>query len=100
MTHILKNSRDQEWYLEEAKRLKHKADGERVSTTQASVYLEAGLYFILTGISMERDRTVGSTAAFTMYKDTLVLIRYIGSRFRNRGADFSNPMEAKIIVLR
>ncbi|ODN00227.1 AF4/FMR2 family member 4 [Orchesella cincta] len=94
-------SRDQDSYLEEAKRLKHKADGERVSTTQASVYLEAGLYFILTGISMERDRTVGSTAAFTMYKDTLVLIRYIGSRFgRSRGgAEYSNPIEAKIIVL-
>ncbi|CAL8079541.1 unnamed protein product [Orchesella dallaii] len=93
--------RDQDSYLEEAKRLKHKADGERVSTTQASVYLEAGLYFILTGISMERDRTVGSTAAFTMYKDTLVLIRYIGSRFgRSRGgAEYSNPIEAKIIVL-
>ncbi|CAG7717193.1 unnamed protein product [Allacma fusca] len=92
-------TRDQDTYLEEAKRLKHKADNEKLSTTQASTYLEAGLYFILTGLSMERDRAVGSQSAFTMYKDTLSLIRYIGTRFRSGRADYSNAMEAKIIVL-
>jgi len=35
-----------------------------------------------------------------MYKDTLSLIRYIGNRFRSGRADYSNVMEAKIIVLR
>ena len=91
--------RDQESYLEEAKRLKHMADIEKVTTTQASMYLQAGLYFILTGILMERDNNMGPAAvAYTMYKDTLQLIRYIGNRFRNR--ECSNTTEARIIVLR
>ncbi len=83
-------------YLLEAKKLKHKADKDPNGlTAQTGLYLEAGLYFILTGHTMERG--VGMREAFTMYKDTLNLIRYIGSRFRNRSEDL---VEAKLMVLR
>lgn len=58
----------------EAKRLKHAADKETDHLTQAMLYLEAVLFFLLTGDAMERE-TVTEKAAFTMYKDTLSLIK-------------------------
>jgi len=84
--------------LEEAKKLKHKADGERSSAAQASTYLEAGLYFILTGILMEREVNALSSV-YTMFKDTLSLITFIGHRWRAR-PDNQSVLEAKIIILR
>jgi hypothetical protein len=65
---------DQTFYLAEAKRLKHAADREKDSLAQAMLYLEAALYFLLTGGTMEREQ-VSEKAAFTMYKDTLNLIK-------------------------
>lgn len=62
--------KDQKEFLCEAKRLKHAADRESEHLAQAMLYLEAVLYFLLTGVSMEP-----LTAAFTMYKDTLSLIK-------------------------
>ena len=64
--------KDQKEFLCEAKRLKHAADRESEHLAQAMLYLEAVLYFLLTGVSMEP-----LTAAFTMYKDTLSLIKYV-----------------------
>lgn len=66
--------RDHSRSLSEAKRLKHAADAERDLLSQAILYLEAAVYFLLTSVAMERD--VGTEkAAFTMYKDTLSLIK-------------------------
>ncbi|XP_044737573.1 AF4/FMR2 family member lilli isoform X2 [Chrysoperla carnea] len=75
--------RDQNRYLSEAKRLKHGADRETDVTAQGMQYLEAVLLFLLTGHSMEHD-SVSEKAAFTMYKDTLHLIKYISSKFRSQ----------------
>lgn len=66
--------RDQNHFLLEAKRLKHAADKESDHLAQAMLYLEAVLYFLLTGDAMERV-TITEKAAFTMYKDTLSLIK-------------------------
>lgn len=66
--------RDQNKYLSEAKRLKHLADRESDPTAQGMQYLEAVLYFLLTGNAMEQDNQT-EKAAFTMYKDTLSLIK-------------------------
>jgi AF-4 proto-oncoprotein C-terminal region len=66
--------RDQTRFLSEAKRLKHAADKETDHLTQAMLYLEAVLYFLLSGDAMEKD-VVSEKAAFTMYKDTLSLIK-------------------------
>ena len=64
-------------------------------TLQAMQYLEAVLYFILTGTSMEQDR-VTEKAAFTMYKDTMSLIRYISSKFRHQP---QMDIDAKLQIL-
>lgn len=66
--------RDQNRYLTEAKRLKHGADRETDHTAQGMQYLEAVLFFLLTGNAMEHDSCT-EKAAFTMYKDTLSLIK-------------------------
>jgi hypothetical protein len=67
-------NRDQNLYLSEAKRLKHAADKESDHLAQAMLYLEAVLYFLLTGGAME---PLTDKAAFTMYKDTLSLIKWV-----------------------
>ncbi|GAB0095258.1 AF4/FMR2 family member lilli [Sergentomyia squamirostris] len=77
------NCRGQSQYLLEAQRLKHAADKETEHLAQAMTYLEAVLYFLLTGDSMERE-SLTERSAFTMYKDTLKLIRYISSKFRSQ----------------
>ena len=69
-------------------------------TLQAVQYLEAVLFFILTGNAMEHDRMT-EKAAFTMYKDTLNLIRYISSKFRHQpqaGSQSAN-IDAKLQIL-
>jgi hypothetical protein len=58
------------------------------------------LFFILTGNAMEHDRMT-EKAAFTMYKDTLNLIRYISSKFRHQplaGTQSAN-IDAKLQIL-
>ncbi|XP_049530087.1 AF4/FMR2 family member lilli isoform X3 [Anopheles darlingi] len=79
----LSEVRDQNRYLSEAKRLKHAADREGDHLAQAMLYLEAVLFFLLTGDTMERD-PITEKAAFTMYKDTLCLIKFISSKFRSQ----------------
>ncbi|XP_055712796.1 AF4/FMR2 family member lilli isoform X2 [Phlebotomus papatasi] len=77
------NCRGQSTYLLEAQRLKHAADKETEHLAQAMTYLEAVLYFLLTGDAMEKE-SLTERSAFTMYKDTLKLIRYISSKFRSQ----------------
>lgn len=67
-------NRDHHRSLSEAKRLKHAADAETDHLNQAILYLEAAIYFLLTSVAMERD-SMTEKAAFTMYKDTLSLIK-------------------------
>ncbi|BES91473.1 AF4/FMR2 family member lilli [Nesidiocoris tenuis] len=79
----LSDNDDKDTYLSEAKRLKHAADKENNDTAQGMQYLEAVMYFLLTGNTMEHE-TVTEKAAQTMYKDTLHLIKYISSKFRSQ----------------
>ncbi|XP_014487530.1 PREDICTED: AF4/FMR2 family member 4-like isoform X2 [Dinoponera quadriceps] len=91
--------RDQNQYLTEAKRLKHSADEECELTAQGMLYLEAVLYFLLTGHAMESD-PVTERASFTMYKDTLSLIKYISSKFKSQPNDSSeNSIHNKLAIL-
>lgn len=76
MCELLIIFRDQNQHLTEAKRLKHSADEECELTAQGMLYLEAALYFLLTGHAMESD-PVTERASFTMYKDTLSLIKLV-----------------------
>lgn len=66
-------SRDYMGFLNKAKELKHIADGETDRSMQAMKYLEAALYFILSGQAMESDHD--SSVSLTMYKDTLNFIK-------------------------
>lgn len=50
------------------------ADEETDTIKQCMLYLKAVLYFLLTGNAMEHE-SVTEKAAFTMYKDTLSLIK-------------------------
>uniref|UniRef100_T1HJQ2 AF4/FMR2 family member lilli n=1 Tax=Rhodnius prolixus TaxID=13249 RepID=T1HJQ2_RHOPR len=72
----LSDGDDKDHYLNEAKRLKHEADKERDDTAQGMQYLEAVMYFLLTGNTMEHE-PVTEKAAQTMFKDTLKLIMLV-----------------------
>ncbi|XP_017047393.2 LOW QUALITY PROTEIN: AF4/FMR2 family member lilli [Drosophila ficusphila] len=67
-------------FLQEAINRKHAADSERDSFNQVTLYLEAVVYFLLTADAMERCSS--ETATYTMYKDTLSLIKFISTKFR------------------
>jgi hypothetical protein len=71
---VYRDPNQQNQYLTEAKRLKHMADRETDHIAQGMMYLEAALYFLLTGKAMEHESCT-EKAAFTMYKDTLSLIK-------------------------
>ncbi|XP_011158901.1 AF4/FMR2 family member lilli isoform X3 [Solenopsis invicta] len=86
-------------YLTEAKRLKHNADEENDLTAQGMMYLEAALYFLLTGDAMESD-PVTEKASYTMYKDTLSLIKYISSKFKSQPNNSpENSIHTKLAIL-
>lgn len=51
------------------------ANRETDHTAQCMQFLEAVLYFILTGNAMEQDRGVTEKSVYTMYRDSLNLIR-------------------------
>lgn len=61
-------------FLQEAVRRKHAADREQNPFNQVTLYLEAVVYFLLSGASME-ENSRSEEAAWTMYRDTLSLIK-------------------------
>lgn len=71
-----------DYYLGEAKALKHEADKEANKTAQAMKYLDAVLYFILTGHAMELELLPAKTI-FMLYKDSVDLIKFISSKFKS-----------------
>uniref|UniRef100_A0A224YQX2 AF4/FMR2 family member lilli n=1 Tax=Rhipicephalus zambeziensis TaxID=60191 RepID=A0A224YQX2_9ACAR len=106
-TQLLSYSSHQEWdaktsssdyFLCEAKRLKHEADREVHRTAQAVKYLEAVLYFILTGNAMEHSRA-DLDNVYRMYKETLNLIKYISSKFQKLQNDAYGSIDNKLAVL-
>ncbi|XP_055308289.1 AF4/FMR2 family member lilli-like isoform X2 [Sitodiplosis mosellana] len=96
----IREMKDHHRSLSEAKRLKHAADAETDHLSQAILYLEAAVYFLLTSVAMERD-AVTEKAAFTMYKDTLSLIKYISSKFRSQQQHLSRQgsIHSKVAIL-
>ncbi|XP_064481979.1 AF4/FMR2 family member 3-like isoform X2 [Ornithodoros turicata] len=76
-----------DYYLAEAKNLKHQADKETDRTVQSMKYLEAVLFFILTGSSMERNHA-DLDKVYTMYKETLSLIRWAASSHKHISPKF------------
>uniref|UniRef100_A0A182SXH6 AF4/FMR2 family member lilli n=1 Tax=Anopheles maculatus TaxID=74869 RepID=A0A182SXH6_9DIPT len=72
--------RDQSRFLSEAKRLKHAADREGDHLAQAMLYLEAVLFFLLTGDTMERDPITEKAALHDVQRYAL----FISSKFRSQ----------------
>ena len=76
-------SQSSEFYLQNAKKLKHTADKESDRTIQLCKYLEAVLFFILTGNAMEQKQLhvhEPEKVGF-MYRETLQLIKHIVPKF-------------------
>lgn len=71
-------------YLSAAKRLKHDADRETDRTVQARKYLQAVLYFIITGNTLENRSCNNLEKVYCMYKETLRLIRFISDKFKSQ----------------
>ncbi|NXU38200.1 AFF1 protein, partial [Drymodes brunneopygia] len=65
-----------EYYMEQAQRLKHKADAMTDKTGKAFQYLEAALLFIEYGIALESD-VLEPKSAYSIFSDTIVLIKFI-----------------------
>ncbi|XP_023782030.1 AF4/FMR2 family member 1 isoform X1 [Cyanistes caeruleus] len=65
-----------EYYIEQAQRLKHKADAMTDKTGKAFQYLEAALLFIEYGVALESD-VLEPKSAYSIFSDTIVLIKFI-----------------------
>lgn len=74
-----------DFYLSSAKRLKHAADKETDRTIQFCKYLEAVLFFMLTGSAMEQEQANlhKSGKMGFMYGETLQLMKHIVPKFVN-----------------
>ncbi|NXY89843.1 AFF1 protein, partial [Alcedo cyanopectus] len=72
----LEKQHPMEYYIEEAKRLKHKADAMTDKTGKAFQYLDAALSFIEYGIALESD-VPAPKSAYSIFSDTIDLIKFI-----------------------
>ncbi|XP_054908464.1 AF4/FMR2 family member 1 isoform X2 [Poeciliopsis prolifica] len=62
-------------YIKEAKKLKHKADAED-KLSKAFTYLEAAMFFVESGIAMEKDPQI-SGSSYTMLAETVELLKFV-----------------------
>ncbi|NXL67833.1 AFF1 protein, partial [Chordeiles acutipennis] len=65
-----------EYYMEEAKRLKHQADAMTDKIGKAFQYLDATLSFIECGLALESDAPAPKSA-YSIFSDTIELIKFI-----------------------
>ncbi|CAM9127412.1 unnamed protein product, partial [Bubo scandiacus] len=65
-----------EYYIEEAKMLKHKADAMTDKTGKAFQYLDAALSFLEYGIALESDASAPKSA-YSIFSDTIDLLKFI-----------------------
>ncbi|XP_071979633.1 AF4/FMR2 family member 2 isoform X2 [Engystomops pustulosus] len=86
-----------DYYMQEAKRLKHKADALIEKFGKAVNYADAALSFIECGNAMERD-PLEAKSPYTMYSETVELIRY-AMRLKNFTGSAANEGEKKLAVL-
>ncbi|XP_075043430.1 AF4/FMR2 family member 2 isoform X5 [Mixophyes fleayi] len=86
-----------DYYMQEAKRLKHKADALIEKFGKAVNYADAALSFIECGNAMERD-PLEAKSPYTMYSETVELIRY-ALRLKNFTSSSATEGEKKLAVL-
>uniref|UniRef100_A0A3B3WP63 AF4/FMR2 C-terminal homology domain-containing protein n=2 Tax=Poecilia mexicana TaxID=48701 RepID=A0A3B3WP63_9TELE len=86
-----------EYYMQEAKRLKHKADALTDKFGKAVNYADGALSFIECGNAMERD-PLEAKSPYTMYSETVELIRY-AMRLKNFTSHSATVLEKRLAVL-
>ncbi|XP_061757632.1 AF4/FMR2 family member 2 isoform X1 [Nerophis ophidion] len=89
--------RSADYYMQEAKRLKHKADALIDKFGKAVNYADGALSFIECGNAMERD-PLEAKSPYTMYSETVELIRY-AMRLKNFTSHSATIAEKKLAVL-
>ncbi|XP_035265003.1 AF4/FMR2 family member 2 isoform X2 [Anguilla anguilla] len=85
-----------DYYMQEAKKLKHKADALD-KFGKAVNYADGALSFIECGNAMERD-PLEAKSPYTMYSETVELIRY-AMRLKNFTSHSATVAEKKLAVL-
>ncbi|KAL4630861.1 AF4/FMR2 family member 2-like [Arapaima gigas] len=86
-----------DYYMLEAKKLKHKADALLEKFGKALNYTDGALSFIECGNAMERD-PLEAKSPYTMYSETVELIRY-AMRLKNFTSHTATLAEKKLAVL-
>ncbi|ETE61261.1 AF4/FMR2 family member 2, partial [Ophiophagus hannah] len=86
-----------DYYMQEAKKLKHKADALLEKFGKAVNYADAAISFIECGNAMERD-PLEAKSPYTMYSETVDLIRY-AMRLKNFTGSSATEGDKKLAVL-
>ncbi|XP_075395470.1 AF4/FMR2 family member 2 isoform X3 [Tenrec ecaudatus] len=84
-------------YMQEAKKLKHKADALSEKFRKAVNYADAALSFTECGNAMERD-PLEAKSPYTMYSETVELLRY-AMRLKNFASPLASDGDKKLAVL-
>ncbi|XP_016059168.1 PREDICTED: AF4/FMR2 family member 2 isoform X3 [Miniopterus natalensis] len=86
-----------DYYMQEAKKLKHKADALFEKFGKAVNYADAALSFTECGNAMERD-PLEAKSPYTMYSETVELLRY-AMRLKNFASPMASDGDKKLAVL-
>ncbi|XP_042364862.1 AF4/FMR2 family member 4 isoform X2 [Plectropomus leopardus] len=84
-------------YIKEAKKLKHKADAESDKLSKAFSYLDAAMYFVESGIAMEKDPQI-SMSSYTMFAETVELLKFV-LKLKNSVDASATPSEKDFLTL-
>ncbi|XP_014906844.1 AF4/FMR2 family member 4 isoform X1 [Poecilia latipinna] len=84
-------------YIKEAKKLKHKADAEQDKLSKAFTYLEAAMFFVESGIAMEKDPQI-SGSSYTMLAETVELLKFV-LKLKNPVDSSASPPENDFLAL-
>ncbi|KAM4702016.1 AF4/FMR2 family member 3 [Discoglossus pictus] len=89
--------RNADYFMQEAKRMKHKADAMMDKFDKVLNYTEAALSFIECGNAMEHG-PMESKSPYTMYSETVELIRY-ALRLKSHSGPNASSQDKKITAL-
>ncbi|XP_054978957.1 AF4/FMR2 family member 3 isoform X3 [Sorex araneus] len=89
--------RSADYFMQEAKRMKHKADAMVEKFGKALNYAEAALAFIECGNAMEQG-PMESKSPYTMYSETVELIRY-AMRLKTHSGPNATPEDKQLAAL-
>ncbi|XP_077338836.1 AF4/FMR2 family member 3 isoform X3 [Lithobates pipiens] len=89
--------RNADYFMQEAKRMKHKADAMMDKFDKVLNYTEAALSFIECGNAMEHG-PMEAKSPYTMYSETVELIRY-ALRLKSHSGHSGSSLDKKITAL-